>query len=90
MEKSNMGDRLQQLVWALPPRCQAIAEGCSDDLHFRTASSRFFSQYVRSWAREVREVGPWPMLRRFLRLRSYHAQLIAHTLFGRWRRKHQT
>ncbi len=62
---------------------RAIDEGRSDDLHFDTARSRFFSQYVSSWMRELRVGGPRVLLRKFMSLRAYHAQLIGRAIFGK-------
>ncbi len=62
---------------------RAIAEGRSDEFHFATVRSRFFSQYVRSWMRELRVGGPRVLVRKFMNLRPYHAQLIGRAIFGK-------
>lgn len=64
----------------------AIAEGRSDDLHFETARGRFFSQYVGSWRRELRQGGLKMLWRKIRNLRWYHVQLIGRILVGRLRR----
>jgi len=67
----------------------AIAAGASDDLHFRTARKRFFSQYVRSWIEELRFGGPKVLWRKLRNLRGYHLQLVVRILAGKllfWRR----
>ena len=61
----------------------AIAEGRSEDLHFSTARSRFFSQYVRSWIQEWHIGGPRILIRKIRNLRWYHMQLIGRILLGR-------
>ncbi len=62
---------------------QAVTDGRSDDLHFDTARSRFFSQYVKSWIQELREAGPMFFVRKIANLRPYHFTLILRTLTGR-------
>lgn len=64
----------------------AIAEGRSDALHFGVARQRFFSQYVTSWRRELREQGPGFFLRKLCNLRAYHLQLIWRLILGQRRR----
>ena len=59
-----------------------IAEGRSDSLHFNTARTRFFSQYVTSWIAELRFGGPRVILRKIRHLRYYHVQLIARSILG--------
>jgi poly-gamma-glutamate capsule biosynthesis protein CapA/YwtB (metallophosphatase superfamily) len=66
---------------------QAIANGCSDELHFNTARGRFFSQYVTSWIRELRFGGPRIILRKIRNLRYYHLQLMGQSLIGIVRQK---
>jgi poly-gamma-glutamate synthesis protein (capsule biosynthesis protein) len=63
---------------------QYIADGSSDDMHFKAAKSMFFSQYVTSWIREFRCGGPRVIIRKMLNLRYYHLQLICRTLFGKF------
>ena len=64
---------------------RTVADGSSDDLHFALARQRFFSQYVTSWIRELREGGPRVILRKIRNLRGYHAELIWKSIFGRRR-----
>jgi poly-gamma-glutamate synthesis protein (capsule biosynthesis protein) len=62
---------------------QTIVDGRSDDLHFQTARGRFFSQYVRSWLRELRFGGPRVIIRKIRSLRRYHLRLVLRIIFGR-------
>ncbi len=61
-----------------------ITSGLSDELHFKIAKGRFFSQYVTSWIREFRYGGLRVIMRKILNLRRYHLQLICRTLFGKF------
>ncbi len=61
-----------------------IVDGLSDELHFKVAKSRFFSQFVATWIKELRYGGPQMMIRKILNLRYYHLQLIFYTLFGKF------
>jgi poly-gamma-glutamate synthesis protein (capsule biosynthesis protein) len=63
---------------------EAISAGLSDDLHFRTARSRFFSQYVSSWREELRFGGVNLIWRKIRNLRAYHFQLLARLVLGRF------
>ncbi len=63
-----------------------ILSGRSDRLHLDHAGDRFFSQYVTSWRRELREGGVSALLRKFSRLRPYHWQLVRNYIQRLWRR----
>ncbi|HEX3007985.1 MAG TPA: CapA family protein, partial [Bacteroidales bacterium] len=60
-----------------------INDGRSDEMHFKVAKSRFFSQYVRSWIEELRFGGPKVIFRKIRNFRYYHLQLIGRTIFGK-------
>ena len=60
-----------------------IVDGESDELHFKTASGRFFSQYLTSWIKELRYGGVRVLIRKILNLRRYHLQLIYRGVFGK-------
>lgn len=59
-----------------------ILDGASDELHFTVARGRFFSQYVKSWIRELRYGGPRVIMRKIMSLRRYHLSLMFHAVFG--------
>lgn len=77
------GDLKREIEDHVSELSTAIAEGHSGDLHFRTARSRFFSQYVRSWITEWRTGGPRVFFRKIRNLRWYHIQLLGRIVLGR-------
>jgi hypothetical protein len=63
----------------------AIRSGSSDRLHYEHASSRFWTQYVRSWRDEYRAGGIGVLVRKALNLRAYHFKLIAGMILAKAR-----
>ncbi len=80
------GELRKEIIEHLTAITSDIAVGRSDDLHFETARGRFFSQYVGSWRRELRQGGLKMLWRKIRNLRWYHVQLIGRILVGRLRR----